>query len=241
MATNFSLVVLSAALIGLSFAAETPVPTTGLVLWLSADKCDVKDGSVTRIEDKSSHDNHAIHDTDPKNVAANPSIEKDAVSGQPVLRFSGAYSSYTFNEIADMRTIFWVVSKDAKAFKQKSERFVFGASKSLDFHPGTHFTDTLLHATPQYGSPALQKGKAWLNGKTIDPRATDFPQSLSVITLLPTGNVKANQIAKDRQFPDRCWFGDIAEILVYNVALSDADRETVEKYLMGKYKIEVKP
>ena len=42
MATNFSLVVLSAALIGLSFAAETPVPTTGLVLWLSADKCDVK-------------------------------------------------------------------------------------------------------------------------------------------------------------------------------------------------------
>ena len=119
----------------------------------------------------------------------------------------------------------------------KQELFVLGGSKSLDFHPGTHFTDTILHATPQYGSAALQKGRAWLNGRLIDARATDFPQTLSIITLQATANVRADQLAKDRQFPDRCWQGEIAEILLYNVALSDADREAVENYLIRKYAV----
>jgi hypothetical protein len=36
----------------------------------------------------------------------------------------------------------------------------------------------------------------------------------------------------------RSWQGDIAEILIYNAELSDADRLAVEKYLTAKYKIQ---
>ena len=200
-----------------------------------------ENGAVTQLTDLSGKGNHALHDRDPRNALDNPAIIADAANGQPVLRFSGKNSSFTFNRVSDIRTVFWVLSKDPKAFKQKQELFVLGDSKSLDFHPGTHFTDTILHAKPPYGSPALQKGKAWLNGNPIDARATDFPQKLSVITLLATGNVEASQVAKDRKFPDRCWHGDIAEILLFNVPLSDTDRQTVETYLMHKYRIPATP
>ena len=205
------------------------------MLWLNAGNVEVKDGTVEQLTDLSGKGNHATHDRGPKTVLTNPVVAKEEGSGQPVLRFSGQHASFTFNEITDIRTVFWVVSKDPKAFKQKQELFVLGGSKSLDFHPGTHFTDTILHATTKYGSPALQLGKAWLNGQPIDARATDFPQKLSVITLISTNNVRANQIAKDRQFPDRCWHGDIAEILLFNIPLSDTDRQAVEKYLLQKY------
>ena len=210
---------------------------TGLVLWLNAADAVVQDGKVTQISDRSGQGNDARHDTDPKNIQTNPTLVPNVANGQPVLRFSGKCSSFTFNRISDIRTVVWVLCKDPNAFKQKQELFVLGDAKSLDFHPGTHFTDTILHATPQYGSPLLQKGKAWLNGKSIDPRATDFPQKLSVITLLSNGNVEANQIAKDRQFPNRCWQGDIAEILLFNRPLPDHQRHAVETYLMRKYGI----
>ena len=224
-------------LLATSLAAEDNFPKTGLVLWLNAGNAEVQDGVVEQLTDLSGKGHHAQHDRAAKSVLTNPVVVKELLNGQPVLRFSGANSSFTFNEITNIRTIFWVVSKDAQAFKQKQELFVLGGSKSLDFHPGTHFTDTILHATTKYGAPALQQGKAWLNGKPIDARATDFPQTLSVITLESTANVRANQLAKDRQFPDRCWRGDIAEILLFDAPLSDADRQAVEKHLMTKFGI----
>ena len=235
-AVLFSLI--AGALLGLGTSARAAdFPMAGLVFHVSAGRVEVKDGVVEQLTDLSGKHNHAQHDRAPKCVLTNPVVVKDAANGQPVLRFSGAHSSFTFNEITNIRTIFWVVSKDAQAFKQKQELFVLGGSKSLDFHPGTHFTDTILHATTKYGSPALQLGKAWLNGKAMDARQTDFPQVLSVITLEATTNVRANQIAKDRQFPDRCWHGDIAEILLFDTTLTDNDRQAVEKYLLTKYGI----
>ena len=35
----------------------------------------------------------------------------------------------------------------------------------------------------------------------------------------------------------RSWQGEIAEVLLFNVVLSDADRQAVERYLMAKYQI----
>jgi hypothetical protein len=221
-------------------AGEVPAdfPKTGLALWLSAGDVKVEKDAVVQINDRSGQENHAAHSQGPKTVLANPVVVKEAANGQPVLRFSGENSSFIFKEIANIRTVFMVVSKDPKAFKQKSELLVLGGVKTLDFHPGTHFTDTILHATPQYGSPALQKGRAWLNGNVIEARSTDWPQKLSVVSLQSTADVRADQLARDREFPDRCWHGDIAEILIYSTALSDVDRQTVERYLFRKYAIE---
>lgn len=221
-----------------SLAAEDAIPRDGLVLWLDAAHVEMKDGYIEQLTDLSGKENHAVRLRDARHVLANPSVAKDGANGQPVLRFDGRNSAFAFREIKNIRTVVWVVRKDASAFKQKQELFVLGGAKSLDFHPGTHFTDTITHATPQYGSRDLQEGKAWLNGNPIDPRKTDFPQELAIITLQPNGDVRADQVAKDRQFPDRCWHGDIAQILLFNRSLTDIERTVVETILRKKYGIQ---
>ena len=35
--------------------------------------------------------------------------------------------------------------------------------------------------------------------------------------MVSTGSVSADQISKDRQFRDRAWQGDIAEVILYNL------------------------
>lgn len=221
----------------LALAAQDVVPKQGLLLWLDVSHTEVKGGVVRRLFDVSGNGRDAVRDGDPQQALANPTIVQDGQNRPPVLRFDGRYSSFTFPELTNIQTVFWVVRKDREAFEQKQELFVLGHDKRLDFHPGTHFTDTILHKTPQYGSPALQNGRAWMNGREIDPRATDFPQELSVITLESTATVAADQLGKDRQFRDRCRHGDIAEVLLYDRVLSNVERSAIEAGLMKKYSI----
>lgn len=238
MPTVFESRMLLAACLALTFTADAvpsiqaaDVPTDGLVLWYHAGVVESKDGSVVTLLDQSGKKNHAHRHADPKDVAANPKVVPDAANGQPVLRFTGEHAAFEFERISDIRTAFWVVRKDHDALQTYIERFVLGDTKSRCFHPGTHFTDTILCG----GRDPLADGKAWLNGHAINASKTDFPADLGLITLESRANVEANLIAKDRAFFDRCWQGDIAEILLFNRPLPDDERRKVEAYLTAKY------
>jgi hypothetical protein len=213
-------------------------PKTGLQLWLSAGQVEQTDGVLTVIKDLSGHENHARRDPASAPPATNPALAKDAASGQPVLRFSGSNTVFGFHRLTDIRTAFWVVSKDPAAFGRRNEKFVLGDQESNDFHAG--WTDDTIFNTdvnPGHLSQSLHDGKTWLNGRAMDASKTPFPKQLSLISIVSAGPVRANQLARDRNFTSRSWQGDIAEILLYNVALSDADRQAVEKFLMAKYQI----
>jgi len=214
-------------------AGAADVPTDGLVLWYHAGAVEMKDGSVRTLLDQSGKKNHARRQADPKDVPANPTVVPNAAGGQPVLRFTGEHAAFEFERVSDIRTVFWVVRKDRNALQTYVERFVMGDTKTRHFHPGTHFTDLILCG----GRDPLSDGKAWLNGQAVKAAKTDFPAELGLITLQSTEGVEANLIAKDRAFPDRCWKGDVAEILLYNTALGDADRKAVEAYLTKKYNL----
>ena len=56
----------------------------------------------------------------------------------------------------------------------------------------------------------------------MDATKTPFPKQLSLISIVERRPVKAGQLARDRNMSGRSWQGDIAEILIYNVELSDA-------------------
>ena len=105
-------------------------PKDGLVLWLNAAQVELQDGSIKQLTDLSGKGNHAKRQPDAKQELANPIVAKDAAQGPPVLRFDGRHCWFAFNEITDIRTVFWVVNKDAKAFKQKQERFVLSGAKA---------------------------------------------------------------------------------------------------------------
>src|SRR5439155_5960615 len=107
-----------------------------------------------------------------------------------------------------------------------------------DFHVGTHGTGLIWHHTGS--SPYVRGGKTRLDGVLVDGTITDMPRELAVLSLVTSGKVKANQLCRDRAYTDgRSWMGDIAEILVYEEALGDREREAVERALMKKYGIAV--
>jgi WD40 repeat protein len=84
----------------------------------------------------------------------------------------------------------------------------------------------------------VREGKTRLNGRLVDGTVADIPPEPAVISVVTTGNARASLIARDRWYKDgRSWWGDIAEILIYNVVLSDAEVAQVEDYLVRKYGI----
>jgi hypothetical protein len=101
----------------------------------------------------------------------------------------------------------------------------------VDFHVGAHWTDTMIELG------IFKHGKVWFNGFLCDPALSEFAPSLAVISFAAGRDVIAEQIARDRDFTDRSWYGDIAEILIYTTPLHDADRQEVENYLLKKYSI----
>jgi hypothetical protein len=213
-------------------------PKAGLQLWLSAGQVEQADGTITLIKELSGNENQARRDPVTAMPLTNPALAKDAASGQPVLRFSGANVAYVFNQLTNIRTTFWVVCKDPAAFGQRNEKFVLGDKVSNDFHAG--WTDDTIFNTvvaPNHLSSYLHDGKTWLNGRPMDASKTPFPKQLGLISIISAGPVRAGQLAQDRNYSGRSWQGDIAEILIYNVELTDADRRVVEKYLLTKYAI----
>lgn len=209
------------------------IPREGLALWLTAQEVMLEQGNVATIMDRSGNHNDAVRQTDPRIVAGNPSVVMHEAARQPVLRFNGAFVGYEFKPIANIRTAFCVVSKHPSAFKQFAERFVLGGRRKqdVDFHVGAHWTDTIIELG------MFKHGKAWFNGLPCDPALSEFAPKLAVISYAAGRDVLAEQVARDRDFIDRSWFGDIAEILIYTTALSEPDRQTVERYLMIKYAI----
>lgn len=221
------------------FAAEPGNKTTdllprqGLVLWLNAENAVVEKGNVIKIKDRSDNGNDAVLEKDPKIVPGNPGVVKHEASGQPVLRFTGSFTGYAFNAITNARTVFMVVSKHPDAFKKFSERFVLGGmtKKETDYHVGYHWTDVITEG--QFN----RHGKIWFNGFPCDAGVSEFSSKLAVICFVAGRNTTVSQLARDRDFKDRSWYGDIGEIMIYDAPLTDADRQAVEGFLLNKYSI----
>jgi hypothetical protein len=79
-----------------------------------------------------------------------------------------------------------------------------------------------------------------LDGVPVNGVTTDRPTDLSVISLVTTGSVRADAFSRDRA-NGRSWWGDLAELVIYDRALSAAEVRSVEEYLAGRYGIELAP
>lgn len=212
-------------------AADASIPRQGLALWLNADGAVLENGEITVLRDHSGRNNDAFRQKDPKIAAGNPTVVKHEESGRSVLRFDGRFVGYEFGSIKNARTVFFVVSKHPTAYKRFAERFVLGGKEktSVDYHVGCHWTDTIIELG------MFKHGKVWFNGHPIDPALSEFAPKLAVITFVAGRDTIAEQLARDRDFVDRSWHGDIAELLIYTEPLADAKRKMVENYLLKKY------
>ena len=225
--------------------------TNNLQLWLKADEGVTASaaGAVTAWADKSGKGNNAAQ-TD-ETLA--PLVVTNAVNGKAVLRFDGVDDylevpdSDSVSIAGDITTLFVVKMDDFDTY-----RAVW--AKSLNNLPAP----TDWYALPNSGVPRLYRGNGVASGiGMLDGGAplragafelAGFTAAGTAIThhlngrVTSTGSINAPLADGDTplKIGTRDDFvtkmkGDIAEILIYNAALSDTDRKDAEVYLAGKY------
>jgi hypothetical protein len=200
-----------------------PRSFTGLRLWLRAD-AGVPTGYGDIWEDQSGSGNHATQ----TNGTAIPRVLPDASNGLPALRFDGNDVVNFTTRLTNIRTVFWVIREDAAATNEY--RFLLHDCCTADFHGGYPY----IWYTG--ASSNVVNGQTWLNGAPINGTTTNRPKVMSVLSVVTTGNVSADRFGSGNA-AGRYWWGDLAELVIYDRALSAAEVRQVEDYLNGRYRI----
>jgi len=228
-------------------AQTGPPATSGLVLHLDTSDADSitknGDNKVSQWADLSGNNNHAI-----QGASGNqPLWVENVLAGKPVIRFDGLddylQTAPFGSELPQPNTIIvvWKLATD-----DFSRTVIDGIAadrrhaiiKVLD-SPPTWNREIILHAgyPNLFGSPlpapsdflitsALFHGtnsKLWIDG-LLDTEGETGTQALTGVTIGGRYDGAVNNLD-----------GDIAEILIYGRALSDAERQEVEQYLGVKW------
>ncbi len=213
------------------------------------------DGTVARWEDKSGFGNHWYQDT-----STSMPVRKIGVrNSRDVLRFDGTDDAMSLSvwtpEIgrlvsANAHAVFAVFKADSVSTNDSSDNAYVNVSILSDNGPiytimylrssgvvGTSIFSGLSSTTVK-ASRALTVG-SWScvtssHNSTIAVRVNG--QSSAVSGVAAAQNTASSAVLCSSYFGST-FHGDLAELIAYNVALSAAEREAVELYLMDKWAI----
>ena len=231
----------------LTYTAAVPFDPTaiaGLTLWLKADAMALSDGASVGTWIDSSGSGYNFSQA---NVPQQPIYKGGIVNGKPVVRFDGIddYLVDATNPIiSGQHTIFAVVNPASNSvgshdfFMSGITGTNFSVILRRDGSDWHHYqtSGSLVVASDVGGvSPGTwtQITADW-NGTNIHIWRNGTLKDTTGATLLSSiGNM--NVIGAYDISNVEFWDGDVAEILVYNSALSTTDRQNVENYLKTKY------
>ena len=232
--------------IAATLPSNAPIPAQGVLLWLAADDAlaAAKDGKVQTWQNAQVPN---VSATAVKSDAA-PAAVANALNGHAVVRFDGTNQMLmTTIDIGPKRmpegTIIAVMSSKTAAPAPLRKLYgddngSYDRAVGLDNRGDKNYTlftgsdavgyfqleaDKTYLTVDQY-SPKEFSG--WVNGKpALSKKPADWAdETLPNMYIGGTGTSY-----------DEFWNGDVAEIIVYNRALSDAERKSVEDYLGKKY------
>ncbi len=210
--------------------AASPDKISNLAMWLKADALtNLTDGqTVTNWPDSSTNGINATL------AAGAPQFKTNVLNGRPVVRFDTTGNNYyNFKELTNINTVFWVLKESTNGL-----HFMLGDSTYYDFHRG-------LNGEIFYGADAstnVVNGTTRLMGTVVNPTTTLLGSASNgvasvfrLVSVVTAGNCRAGRISLDRTLAGRSWNGDIAEIIIYNRALTPAEESSVGLYLTQKY------
>ncbi len=223
---------------------------SGLRLWLRADRGVVRDerGRAAVWEDQSSNLSNAAQ----SNNRARPTFIEKAENGLPTVRFSGAGEFFSIANQVIPSQQFTVVAVANDRANGGGHREIFsnwnretniassiflGATGSANLR----FTDFFLPVSPLYqpGKPFLLTAVADRDSATLFKGRFEAARQASA---LPLRNLTAPYvIGQQGNINGEFWNGDIYEILVYDHALSEKERNTVWNMLDERYKLAPSP
>jgi hypothetical protein len=207
-----------------------PAALSGLRLWLRSDAGISREGAVvTQWLDQSDAGNHV-------NVAASqqsyrlPAMATDGDSVMPVVRFDGTHDHLQLSTRAtDYQTVFWVLRNSATA----NHRAPMGDASAHVF-----LSEQDRRIWYSSNPTAVTSGKTQLNGQMVTGTVAKYPDAngpMAILSLVANGTVASQFVGYGNGF---YWQGDIAEVVVYNRALSDVEVKNVSTYLAKKFKIQ---
>lgn len=224
----------------------SPDDLAGLILWLKADALGLSDNDpVASWTDSSGEGNNAVQ----ASGSAQPLFKTNVLNSLPVIRFDGSDDSLAVPGLAyGVFTIFYVYIASVGGIV--AEHSVNASANNGDYHyqPGfAHFAcmgaggfsahnisaPSLATGTWRYISRTMDGTDAghleWVNG--IASTRSDIIDSSNP----GTGTATADYFIGGRAGASLFTTGDIAEIIVYDNVLSDANRQGIQNFLAAKY------
>jgi hypothetical protein len=163
-------------------------------------------------------------------TANSPTVISNAQNSLPVMRYTN-FTWHSWNNIEDARTIFIVSKRTGTGGNHPilGYQWTNTTFSRYDWHSsGDNLVDTF--------SPA--HAQTWrYNGTVVTPSTTNHTQAMAIIAIQSSFNLLASSFAMDRFFSQRCWIGDLAELMIFNTTLGTPDIEKVEGYLTHKWGI----
>jgi hypothetical protein len=244
-----------------AFLATSPaVPAAGLTLWLKADAGVTTDGSgnVSQWADQSVFGNNAVQG----DSSYRPTPTSSAINGQPALTFDGASTFLTIPDNASLRPSTMTLLVVAKRTGDSdygndgqivSKSYYGGGSWASPYAAFTLLCDSTLNASAGCAVAGDSDGPAgfqtannttylysfdydganqkfWVNGGNLATHSgagsVDYGDSSTKDLAIGVGSAT---------WLHQHFNGQIAEILMYNRALTDAERNQAEVYLANKY------
>jgi len=220
------------------FNKQAKMNTGGIILWLKADIGVTLNGSTVSVwTDQSGNNNNAIQ----SNPSNQPLLVTGALNGLPVLRFDGLNDFMDFPDIITNKISFFCV------FKKTSG--TIGVLLCASTSPGTpsqtieNYTDgasyIVNHVGTNVSAPTGQiNSYGVLTIVYANPNSEFFVNGISKGGTSNAMSITFNRIGFRTH---QGWYlsGDIAEIILYDFALSNNERQNVEYYLLNKYAIAI--
>lgn len=230
-----------------SVLTRTPIPYADLQLLLSADYGTViESGGLSSWADQSGNNHNATQDAS----GFRPTVVDDVINGEPVVRFNGSNNYLILPNTTDLG----IVTNDyqvfivAKSATSTTDKYYLMATSNNNGHYEIRLNDNVSS-----GASFLPNTAVTIEGGSTGQYTDGEPQLVSVEATSTYGRLRMNgsdltqlnetshsglstNLVLGVQTGGYFWFaGDIAEVILYNAALSPEARDSVETYLIDKY------
>jgi hypothetical protein len=239
------------------------IPTAGLQMWLRADTgVDTLNGTVSRWHDQSGNGNDVIQ----TNTSRQPLLVANTLNGKPVISFDGLNDKLGFTGTSHMTqfSLFLVINNHQGTVGNTGNVITFGASGDFghQWYMGMAIpefgSDTLGMfigaGWVRGGTSGLVAYDQWRNLSVVANQTiwnTTLQWDGNDVPLVPGGSASFISVPLGDATgsgggiggADGVPFGtilakcDVAEVIVYNKAVTDSERLAVENYLSDKYNL----
>ncbi|MCH8494282.1 MAG: T9SS type A sorting domain-containing protein [Balneolales bacterium] len=237
----------------ISVAIAQDIPTSNLQLHLKAGVGVTVDGEnrVSEWADQSGNDNNATQ----VNVGTQPILENNVINGEHALKFMGAQhiALPTSSTLGIRNSDYEIFIVYRSIVANTAVEFILGATTNEHFELHTNGGGGLRYIPNMVGQASAFERYIDVGSEGIYTNAQ--PQIIRLQATETFGNIsvngttETNRIKDSQSGVDDVLFlgmrgnnslhlnGYVAEVIIYNTILSEADRDEVEDYLKVKYDV----